>query len=60
VGIIGSGSIDMLHIQAFKSAGASIVIMIGLNQDAKRFEIAKKLGLEAFHQGDSVRVLFEI
>lgn len=44
----------MLHIQAFKSAGASIVIMIGLNQDAKRFEIAKKLGLEAFHQGGSV------
>jgi len=43
VAIIGPGSIGMFHLQAFKSAGASITIVIGLDQDARRFEIAKKL-----------------
>jgi threonine dehydrogenase-like Zn-dependent dehydrogenase len=46
VAIIGPGSIGMFHLQAFKSAGASIVIVIGIDQDAKRFEIAKKLGAD--------------
>ena len=51
VAIIGPGSIGMFHLQAFKSAGASIVIVIGLDQDAKRFEIAKKLGADFIVNG---------
>jgi threonine dehydrogenase-like Zn-dependent dehydrogenase len=46
VAIIGPGSIGMFHLQAFKSAGASIIIVIGLDQDTKRLEIAKKLGAD--------------
>jgi len=46
VAIIGPGSIGMFHLQAFKSAGASIIIVIGLDQDAQRFEIAKQLGAD--------------
>ena len=46
VAIVGPGSIGMFHLQAFKSAGASMIIVIGLDQDAKRFEIAKKLGAD--------------
>ncbi len=46
VAIIGPGSIGMFHLQAFKSAGASFVIVIGLDQDASRFEIARRLGAD--------------
>jgi len=51
VAIIGPGSIGMFHLQAFKSAGASVVIVIGLDRDAKRFEIAKKLGADHIING---------
>lgn len=51
VAIIGPGSIGMFHLQAFKSAGASVVIVIGLDRDAKRFEIAKKLGADHIVNG---------
>jgi threonine dehydrogenase-like Zn-dependent dehydrogenase len=63
VAIIGPGSIGMFHLQAFKSAGASIVIVIGLDQDAKRFEIAKKLGADHIVNGskeDAVKRVKEI
>ena len=46
VAIVGPGSIGLFHLQAFKSAGAAKIIVIGLDQDAKRFEIAKKLGAD--------------
>lgn len=46
VAIIGPGSIGMFHLQALKAAGAAKVIIIGLDQDAKRFEIAKRLGAD--------------
>jgi threonine dehydrogenase-like Zn-dependent dehydrogenase len=46
VAIIGPGSIGLFHLQAFKSAGASFVIVIGLDQDARRLEIAEKLGAD--------------
>ncbi|HSB72721.1 MAG TPA: alcohol dehydrogenase catalytic domain-containing protein [Candidatus Methylomirabilis sp.] len=46
VAIIGPGSIGLFHLQAFKSAGASIVIVIGLEQDAARLDIAKRLGAD--------------
>ncbi len=46
VAIIGPGSIGLFHLQAFKAAGASISIVIGLEQDATRLEIAKTLGAD--------------
>jgi threonine dehydrogenase-like Zn-dependent dehydrogenase len=46
VAIVGPGSLGMFHLQAFKAAGASRVIVIGMDQDQKRFEIAKQLGAD--------------
>lgn len=57
VAIIGPGSIGMFHLQAFRSAGASVVIVIGLDQDAKRFEIAKKLGADFIVNGSKEDVV---
>ena len=51
VAIIGPGSIGMLHLQALKAAGAGKVIVIGLDQDKKRFEIAEKLGADHIING---------
>ena len=60
VAIIGPGSIGMFHLQAFKAAGASKIIVIGLDQDAIRFEIARKLGADeivnASHEDAAKRV----
>lgn len=44
--ILGPGSLGMFHLQAFKAAGASKVIMVGLEQDRKRFDIARDLGAD--------------
>ncbi|MCX8117052.1 MAG: alcohol dehydrogenase catalytic domain-containing protein [Desulfobacterota bacterium] len=44
--IFGPGAIGLFHLQAFKAAGASQVIMIGIDQDANRFEKAKELGAD--------------
>lgn len=55
--IIGPGSIGMFHLQAFKAAGASITIIIGLDQDAKRFEIARKLGADHIINGSKEDVV---
>jgi len=44
--IIGPGSIGMFHLQALKAAGAGKIIVIGLDQDKKRFEMAEKLGAD--------------
>lgn len=52
VAIVGPGSLGILHLLAFKAAGASKVIMVGLEQDAKRFEIAKQLGADHFVMAD--------
>lgn len=57
VAIIGPGSIGMFHLQAFRSAGASLVIVIGLDQDAKRFEIAKRLGADDIVNGSKEDVV---
>jgi len=46
VAIIGPGSIGLFHLQAFKAAGASITIVIGLDRDAARLEIARTLGAD--------------
>lgn len=49
--IIGPGAIGLFHLQALKAAGAAITIVIGLDQDAKRFEIAKRLGADYIING---------
>ncbi len=57
VAIIGPGSIGLFHLQAIKSAGAAKVIVIGLDQDAKRFEIAKRLGADHIVNGSKEDVI---
>jgi threonine dehydrogenase-like Zn-dependent dehydrogenase len=57
VAIIGPGSIGLFHLQAFKSAGAAKTIVIGLDQDAKRLEIAKKLGADYIVNGSKEDVV---
>jgi threonine dehydrogenase-like Zn-dependent dehydrogenase len=51
VAIIGPGSIGLFHLQAFRSAGAAKIMVIGLDQDAKRLEIAKRLGADHIING---------
>jgi threonine dehydrogenase-like Zn-dependent dehydrogenase len=46
VAVIGPGSIGLFHLQAFRAAGASVIIVIGLEQDVARLEIAKRLGAD--------------
>ena len=60
VTIIGPGAIGLFHVQAFKSAGAAKVIVVGLDQDAKRFEMAKKLGADHIVNGSKVDVVTEV
>src|SRR4030042_293373 len=53
----------MFHLQAFKSSGASLVVVIVLDQEAKRFEIAKRLGADYIVNGskeDAVKRVKEI
>ncbi len=42
--IVGPGSVGLLHLQALNAAGVSRLIVIGLDVDKHRFEIAKRLG----------------
>ncbi len=56
VAIIGPGSIGLLHLQAFRSAGASIIIVIGLDRDRTRLEIAKQLGADYVINGSREEV----
>lgn len=44
--IIGPGSIGLLHLQALKASGCAKVIMIGIEKDEYRFEVAKRLGAD--------------
>jgi len=44
VAILGPGSLGMMHLLAFKAAGASKVIMIGVESDRSRLESARNLG----------------
>jgi len=60
VAIIGPGAIGLFHLQAFKSAGAAKIIVVGLDQDAKRFEMAKKLGADHIVNGSRVDVVKEV
>lgn len=57
VAIIGPGAIGLFHVQAFKAAGAAKLIVVGLDQDAKRFEMAKQLGADHIVNGSKVDVV---
>ncbi len=57
VAIIGPGSIGLFHLQAFRSAGAGKTIVIGLDQDAKRLEIARQLGADHTVNGSREEVV---
>ncbi len=46
VAILGPGSLGIMHLLAYKAAGASKVIMVGLDQDHERFTLARKLGTD--------------
>jgi threonine dehydrogenase-like Zn-dependent dehydrogenase len=46
VAILGPGSLGLMHLLAYKAAGASKVIVIGLDHDRERFEIARNLGAD--------------
>jgi threonine dehydrogenase-like Zn-dependent dehydrogenase len=60
VAVIGPGAIGLFHVQAFKSAGAAKIIVIGLDQDARRFEMARKLGADHIVNGSRVEVVREV
>ena len=57
VAIIGPGSLGMFHLQALKAAGASRIIVIGIDQDRKRFEIAEELGADHIINGSKEDVV---
>ncbi|MBN2552535.1 MAG: alcohol dehydrogenase catalytic domain-containing protein [Spirochaetales bacterium] len=42
--IVGPGTVGLLHLQALAAAGASRLIVVGLDVDKIRFGIAEKLG----------------
>ena len=46
VAIIGPGALGMMHVLAYKAAGAATVIAVGLDQDLARLKIAKDLGAD--------------
>lgn len=46
VAIIGPGALGLMHLMAYKAAGASKVIMVGLDQDCDRLKLAKELGAD--------------
>ena len=60
VAIVGPGAIGLFHVQAFKAAGAAKIIVIGLDQDAKRFEMAKNLGADHIINGSKSDVVKEV
>lgn len=62
VAIVGPGSLGIFHLQAFKAAGASKIIVIGLDQDRARFKIAKQIGADIINgsKEDVVSRVFEL
>lgn len=46
VAILGPGSLGMMHLLAYKAAGAAKVLMIGLDQDLARLKVARDLGAD--------------
>lgn len=60
VAVVGPGAIGLFHVQAFKAAGAAKIIVVGLDQDAKRFEMAKRFGADHIVNGSRVDVVKEV
>ena len=63
VAIIGPGSLGLFHLQAFHAAGAGKIIMIGIDKDKRRFEIAREIGATDIVNGskeDVVPRVYEI
>jgi len=50
----------MFHVEAFKSVGASIVIVVGLDRDEKRFEIGSRLGADHIVNGSREDVVEQV
>lgn len=46
VAVIGPGALGMMHVLAYKAAGAAKVVAVGLDQDIARLNIARKLGAD--------------
>jgi threonine dehydrogenase-like Zn-dependent dehydrogenase len=44
VAILGPGSLGIMHLLAYRAAGASRVVLVGLNNDRTRLAIARELG----------------
>jgi 2-desacetyl-2-hydroxyethyl bacteriochlorophyllide A dehydrogenase len=58
--IVGPGPIGIMHLLAFKAAGLSKVVMVGLAKDEKRFELARSLGADrciAVDRDDAVEAI---
>jgi len=47
VAIIGPGALGMMHVLAYKAAGAAKVIAVGLDKDSSRLSFAKEIGADA-------------
>jgi threonine dehydrogenase-like Zn-dependent dehydrogenase len=63
IAIVGPGSLGLFHLQVFKAAGASKIIMIGIDKDIERFKIAQTLGATDIVNGseeDVVSRVYEI
>ena len=50
--VIGPGSVGLLHLQALKASGVDKVIVIGIEKDRQRFEIAESLGADVIVYSD--------
>lgn len=46
VAILGPGALGIMHLLAYKAAGASTVILVGLDNDRPRLDIARELGAD--------------
>jgi threonine dehydrogenase-like Zn-dependent dehydrogenase len=60
VAIIGPGSLGLMHLLAYRAAGASKIFVAGLDKDQERFRIARQLGADGvinISNGDPVAAL---
>lgn len=57
--VVGPGSIGLFHVEALKASGSKVIV-IGLNQDKYKFEIARKLGADYIINASEVDVLEEV
>ncbi|MEA5001919.1 MAG: alcohol dehydrogenase catalytic domain-containing protein [Christensenella sp.] len=60
VAVFGVGALGQFSIQAARAAGAAKIIVIGLSQDAERFELAKQHGATDIVTSDKVDAVAEV